>query len=173
MMMANSAKAATTPSTPPIIAPRFEDAAVGMPVGVLDGEAVSWGAAWTDDNAVAPVVSEVVVSALVDKAVGEAGTDVDETVVTSVSVVVAEAIIFAVTSGNRLTLPAVVSDNVSDDVVVVLVASSSSGQTPVVHGSLEQHPRKSPAVQTYHCLPPLQVLASRGKRDSRGSMSMR
>jgi len=55
--MANNAKAATPPSTPPIIAPRFEDAALGMLVGVLDGEAVADS---TGDNAVIPVATEEV-----------------------------------------------------------------------------------------------------------------
>lgn len=35
-----------------------------------------------------------------------------------------------------------------------VVDSSSSGQMPVVQGSLEQHPWKFPAEQTYHCLSP-------------------
>lgn len=37
-------------------------------------------------------------------------------------------------------------------VVTVLLSPSrsSSGQTPVVHGSVEQHPWKFPAVHTYH-----------------------
>lgn len=39
-----------------------------------------------------------------------------------------------------------------------LLLSPSSGHTPVVHGSTEQHPRKSPLVQTYHSLFPLQLI---------------
>lgn len=46
------------------------------------------------------------------------------------------------------------------------VVDSSSGHTPVVHGSLEQHPRKLPASQTYHCLFPVQAVEPRGARDS-------
>jgi len=45
------------------------------------------------------------------------------------------------------------------------VIESSSGHTPVVHGSLEQHPVKGPTLQTYHCLPPVQVW-SRGESES-------
>jgi hypothetical protein len=133
-------------------------------------------AASTDDNAVTPVTLEVDVLALLDEAgetdavideiVDEVVDEVaDETVVASVSVVVVEAAVLTVTSGNRLTLPAFVIDNVSDDRLVVLEASSS-GQIPDVHGSLEQHPRKLPAVQMYHCLLPVQVSESRGKNES-------
>lgn len=43
---------------------------------------------------------------------------------------------------------------------------TSSGQMPVVHGSVEQHPRKSPFEQTYHCLPPKQVLIWRANNSS-------
>jgi len=127
------------------------------------------------DETEAWVISDVVgVSAPVDEAVGEADIVVDETVDASVSVVIAEVVVvLAVTSENRFTVPAVVSDNVSDDLVVGVLEESSSlsGQIPVVHGSLEQHPRKSPTVQTYHCLPPVQVLTSRAKRNSRESIS--
>lgn len=64
-----------------------------------------------------------------------------------------------------------VSDVVEDfevvDVTFEVVELSSSGQTPVVQGSLEQHPRKPPpAVQTYHCLFPVHVLACRGAKTS-------
>lgn len=41
---------------------------------------------------------------------------------------------------------------------LVVVIESSSGQTPSVHGSTEQHPVYGPALQTYHCLPSVQVL---------------
>lgn len=41
---------------------------------------------------------------------------------------------------------------------LVVVVESSSGQTPSVHGSTEQHPVYGPALQTYHCLPSVQVL---------------
>jgi hypothetical protein len=44
---------------------------------------------------------------------------------------------------------------------------------PLVHGSLEQHPRKLPAVQTYHCLLPVQVFAARGNRSFRSSDILR
>lgn len=52
------------------------------------------------------------------------------------------------------------------DVVWEDVVDSSSGHTPVVHGSLEQHPRKLPASQTYHCLFPVQALEPLGARNS-------
>jgi hypothetical protein len=50
--------------------------------------------------------------------------------------------------------------------VDVDVVESSSGHTPVVQGSLEQHPRKFPALQTYHSLVPVQLLETRGKSNS-------
>lgn len=50
-------KTATPPTTPPMIAPLFEDAALGLSDGVLDGDAL---AARTEDNAVTPVGSVVV-----------------------------------------------------------------------------------------------------------------
>lgn len=52
------------------------------------------------------------------------------------------------------------------DVVWEDVVDLSSGHTPVVHGSLEQHPRKLPTSQTYHCLFPVHALEPRGARDS-------
>lgn len=52
-------KTETPPTTPPIIAPRFEDAALGVLDGVLDGDAL---AARTEDNAVTPVGSVVAMS---------------------------------------------------------------------------------------------------------------
>lgn len=70
-----------------------------------------------------------------------------------------------------LTVPGVVevSEDVDVDLAVVavdeVVELPSSGQTPVVQGSLEQHPRKSPAEQTYHCLPLVHVLRVRGDKN--------
>lgn len=193
----NSANAARPPSTPPIIAPRFEDAAFGMLVGVADEETPRWVAARTEDE-VTPVVPEEVDSSVlvegsevedetgaceipetlgvttpVDEAIKEADCVVDgtsETVVASVKVVTEEVVVvLGVTLGNLFTVPAVVSDDSETFVVALVVSlvvsSSLSGHIPVVQGSLEQHPRKSPAVQTYHCVPPVQVLlVSRGKR---------
>lgn len=49
------------------------------------------------------------------------------------------------------------------DVVFVDVESSSSGQIPVVQGSLEQHPRKLPTVQTYQSLFPPHELSCRAR----------
>lgn len=64
---------------------------------------------------------------------------VDKTVVDLDKVDVEEVVlVLGVTLGNKPMTPAVVNESVS------------SGHTPVVHGSLEQHPRKLPAVQTYH-----------------------
>lgn len=40
----------------------------------------------------------------------------------------------------------------------LLLSPLSSGHTPVLHGSTEQHPRKLPLVQTYHCLFPEQLI---------------
>jgi hypothetical protein len=188
--MAHMTKTATPPTTPPMIAPLFEDAALGLSDGVLDGDAL---VARTEDNAVTPVGSVVVdmselvgtceiVSATGDVSSSETGgvsealgvsepadvvvevmeavedASVDK-VVDSDKVDVDEAVVvLGVTLGNKSITPAVVNESVSP---------LSSGQIPVVHGSLEQHPRKSPAVQTYHCLVPVQVLSSRGTRDSR------
>lgn len=85
--------------------------------------------------------------------------------------VVLEAAVASMLVGSVLEAEAVavvdaveVSDEVEDfdvvDATFVVVELSSSGQTPVVQGSLEQHPRKPPpAVQTYHCLFPVHVLA--------------
>lgn len=56
--MASSAKAATPPSTPPMIAPRFGDVVFGRLTGVLDAEGAPWVAARTEDNAVMPVAVE-------------------------------------------------------------------------------------------------------------------
>lgn len=176
---------ATPPTTPPMIAPLFDDAALGLLDGVLDGDAL---APRTEDNAVTPGDSVVVdMSELVEtcetRSVSETG-GVSEAVGVSepadVVVEVTEAVedasvdkvvdsdkvevdepvlVLGVTLGNRAMTPAVVNESVS--------SSPSSGHIPVVHGSLEQHPRKSPAVQTYHCLVPVQVLRSRGTIDSR------
>lgn len=37
-----------------------------------------------------------------------------------------------------------------------------SGHIPVLHGSLEQHPLKSPFEQTYHCVLPEQLIRPAG-----------
>lgn len=42
--------------------------------------------------------------------------------------------------------------------VVAVVVESSSGQTPSVQGSTEQHPVYGPLLQTYHCLLSVQLL---------------
>lgn len=98
----------------------------------------------------------------------------DETVTASVNVVIDEVVVvLGVTLGSLLTAPTVAVDSSRSDKLVaeVGVASSSfSGHTPVEHGSVEQHPRKLPIVQTYHSLPASQALASRGKRAPRGSI---
>ncbi|CAI7565221.1 unnamed protein product [Penicillium palitans] len=120
-----------------MIAPRFEDGALGVldvsePAGVSEviEEAVEDG--------------DAVVDGSVDKMVVEEGGDVvvdgsvDKTVVDSDKVDVEEVVVVLGTLGNKPMTPAVVNESVS------------SGQMPVVHGSLEQHPRKLPAVQTYH-----------------------
>ncbi|KAJ6178584.1 hypothetical protein N7519_009045 [Penicillium mononematosum] len=75
-------------------------------------------------------VMEAVEDASGDKVVDSDKVDIDEAVV-----------VLGVTLGNKRMTPAVVNESVS---------SPSSGQIPVVQGSLEQHPRKLPAVQTYH-----------------------
>lgn len=49
-------------------------------------------------------------------------------------------------------------DVVEVAVAFLVVVESSSGHAPSVHGSIEQHPVYGPAVQTYHCLPSVQVL---------------
>lgn len=128
-----------------MIAPRFEDGTLG----VLD-------------------VSEPAdVSEVIEEVVEEGGdtvvdVSVDKTVIDPDKVDVEEVVVvLGVTLGNKPMNPAVVNESVS--------LSLSSGQMPVVHGSLEQHPRKLPAVQTYHCLVPVQVLESRGMIDSRDS----
>ncbi|KAJ5592770.1 hypothetical protein N7537_009674 [Penicillium hordei] len=136
-------KTAIPPKTPPMIAPRFEDGAVG----VLD---VSKPAD------VSKVIEEVVEEG------GDAVVDgsVDKTVVNPEEVDVEEVVVvLGVTLGSKPMAPAVINESVS--------LSLSFGQMPIVHGSLEQHPRKLPAVQTYHCLVPVQELESRGMIDSR------
>ena len=45
------------------------------------------------------------------------------------------------------------------DIVLLPLLSSASGQIPVVHGSVEQHPMKFPIVHTYHSLLPEHVFA--------------
>lgn len=178
-------KTAIPPTTPPMIAPRFEDAAFGLLNEVLDGDAL---AARIEDNAVAPVGSmAMVVSVLKDtfeavsvtrdvnvsEAVGVSEpADVSEVIEAAKEAVMAvevgsvdtdkvdveeTVVVLGDRLGNKPMTPAVVNDSVS--------SSSSSGQMPEVHGLLEQHPRKLPAVQTYHCAVPEQVLRSRGTRD--------
>ena len=170
---------ATPPTTPPIIAPLFEDAASGLLEGALDGDAL---AARTEDNAVTPVGSVVVdmselvttceiirvsETGVVSEAVGVSEpADVVEVMVgiedasvdkvdDSDKVDVDEAVVvLGVTLGSKAIVPTLVNESVS--------STPSSGQIPVVHGSLEQHPRKLPAVQTYHCFVPVQVVRSRG-----------
>ncbi|EKV21398.1 hypothetical protein PDIP_06970 [Penicillium digitatum Pd1] len=168
-----------------MIAPRFEDAAFGLLNEVLDGDAL---AARIEDNAVAPVGSmAMVVSVLKDtfeavsvtrdvnvsEAVGVSEpADVSEVIEAAKEAVMAvevgsvdtdkvdveeTVVVLGDRLGNKPMTPAVVNDSVS--------SSSSSGQMPEVHGLLEQHPRKLPAVQTYHCAVPEQVLRSRGTRD--------
>ncbi|KUM65632.1 hypothetical protein ACN42_g1435 [Penicillium freii] len=132
-----------------MIAPRFEDGALG----VLD---VSKPAGVSEVIEAVEEGGDAVVDGSVDKTVVDPDkVDVEEVVV-----------VLGVTLGNKPMTPAVVNESV--------LSPLSSGQMPVVHGSLEQHPRKLPAVQTYHCLVPVQVLESRGmidSRDSRGSIS--
>ena len=180
MRMAISAIAARPPRTPPMIAPRLEDDVLGR-LAVVVGEAAPLDVARTTEKVVGLMVSSVEVSLVAEGsevATGVLDRDAEvaavvgssDIVTASVNVVMEEVVIvLGVTSGSRLIAIAVVSFK-SEKVVIVPVASSSSGQTPVVHGSLEQHPRKPPIVQTYHCLPPVQTLASRGKRASRESM---
>ena len=45
----------------------------------------------------------------------------------------------------------------------LLLSPLSSGHTPVLHGSTEQHPRKLPLLQTYHCLFPEQLILANWK----------
>ncbi|KGO64079.1 hypothetical protein PITC_087470 [Penicillium italicum] len=175
-------KTATPPTTPPMIAPRFEDAALGVLDGVLDGVVL---AARTEDNAVTPVgskavdvpvfeeTSEVVIvtgDVTVSETVGVSEpADVIGIIEAAVAVVdgsvdldkvdIEETAVFLGTLGNKPMYPAVLNERVS--------SLPSSGQMPAAHGSLEQHPRKLPAEQTYHCVPPVQVSRSRERRDSR------
>lgn len=154
-----------------MIAPRFEDGALGVldvsePAGVSEviEEAVEEGGDAVVDGSVDKTVVEEggdgVVDRSVDKTLVEEGGDavvdesVDKTVVDSDKVDVEEVVVVLGTLGNKPMTPAVVNESVS------------SGQMPVVHGSIEQHPRKLPAVQTYHRLFPVQVLESRGMIDS-------
>ena len=138
-----------------MIAPRFEDGALGVldvsePAGVSEAieEAVEEG-------------GDAVVDGSVDKTVVDPDkVDVEEVDVEEVDVEevdVEEVVVVLGTLGNKPMTPAVVNESVS------------SGQIPVVQGSLEQHPRKLPAVQTYHSLSPVQSLKSRGMIDSRDS----
>ncbi|OQD69047.1 hypothetical protein PENPOL_c002G04142 [Penicillium polonicum] len=137
-------KTAIPPTTPPMIAPRFEDGALGV-LGVSKPAGVS-----------------VVIEAVEEGGDAVVDGSVDKTVVDPDKVDVEEVVVvLGVTLGNKPMTPAVVNESVS--------SSLSPGQMPVVHGSLEQHPRKLPAVQTYHCLVPVQVLESRGMIDSRDS----
>lgn len=168
---AHITKTAIPPITPPMIAPRFEDGALGVldvsePAGVSEviEEAVEEGGDAVVDGSVDKTVVEEggdgVVDRSVDKTLVEEGGDavvdesVDKTVVDSDKVDVEEVVVVLGTLGNKPMTPAVVNESVS------------SGQMPVVHGSIEQHPRKLPAVQTYHRLFPVQVLESRGMIDS-------
>lgn len=154
-----------------MISPRFEDGALGVldvsePAGVSEviEEAVEEGGDAVVDGSVDKTVVEEggdgVVDRSVDKTLVEEGGDavvdesVDKTVVDSDKVDVEEVVVVLGTLGNKPMTPAVVNESVS------------SGQMPVVHGSIEQHPRKLPAVQTYHRLFPVQVLESRGMIDS-------
>lgn len=202
-------KTATPPTTPPIIAPPFEDPVLLLLDGVLVGEAFAPLPARTEDSAVTPVgsvaidvsenvrtsevagvtrdidvcetggvsknvgVSEPVgASEVLDKDVEEGSdavvdTSVEETVVGSGKVATDVVVVLGVTLGNILMTTAVVTDMSGGSVKIFEEPSSSeSVQMPVVHGSMEQHPRKLPAVQTYHCLFPVQELRARGKRDS-------
>ncbi|OQE09539.1 hypothetical protein PENVUL_c006G10377 [Penicillium vulpinum] len=193
--MAHMTKAATPPTTPPIIAPRFEDA----PPGVLDevlvadalaartepvtpvaadvselvetSEAVSVTRETGDVSEAVDVFEPADISEVIEEAVADGTSAVVELVLDSDKVEIEEVVVLGVTSGgNRPITPTVVNERVEDLVDVVLASSSpSSGQMPVVHGSLEQHPRKLPAVQTYHSLPPVQAVDSRGIRDPRDS----
>lgn len=115
-------KTAIPPTTPPMIAPRFEDGALP----VLDvSEPADVSEAIEED---VEEGGDVVVDGSVDKTVVDLDKmDVEEVV-----------LVLGVTLGNKPMIAAVVNESVS------------SGHTPVVHGSLEQHPRKLPAVQTYH-----------------------
>jgi hypothetical protein len=62
-MIAHMTKAPTPPTTPPIMAPRFDDAALAVSDGLLDGEAIPLLAARTEDSAVAPAVASVTLDA--------------------------------------------------------------------------------------------------------------
>lgn len=178
--IAHIIKAATPPTTPPIIAPRFEDAALGVLDGVLDGKAVTWLAGRTEDNAVAPVVSAAVdVSEMVEVCeLTSRDGDMGATEPAGVTEVVDESVVTAVVDGDRVIPGAIVvllaTAAISDrsDWPDESSESPSSGHMPVVHGSLEQHPRKLPIVQTYHSLPPVQVLMARGKRGFISSVSV-
>ncbi|OQE37176.1 hypothetical protein PENCOP_c010G04353 [Penicillium coprophilum] len=186
--MAHMIKTATPPTPPPTIAPRFEDAALGPLDEVLGGGAVIPVAPIAVDLLELAEAFEVVgftggifepadVSEVTEDAVREGtGVIVDrpvgKMVADSVEVDMEDVVVvLGVTSGNRPMNPAVVNESVDDLVGLVPESSSSpsSGQIPVVHGSLEQHPRKLPAVQTYHCFIPVQVFRSRGTRDPRDS----
>ncbi|KAJ5510632.1 hypothetical protein N7453_002735 [Penicillium expansum] len=135
-----------------MIAPRFEDAALG----VLDEPWMCQNLKKPGDVNVSGTggVSEPADIAEVIEAVEEAADAVVDGSVDPDEVDVEEMVVVLV--GNTPMTPAVVNESVS--------SSPSSGQTPVVHGSVEQHPRKLPAEQTYHCAVPVQVLRSRGTR---------
>lgn len=160
---AHMTKTAIPPITPPMIAPRFEDGALGVldvsePVDV--SEAIEEAAKEGEDAVVDRSIDRTVVDpdgdgdAVVDGSVDKTVVDPDKVDVEEVMV---EVVVVLGTLGNKPMTPAVVNESVS------------SGHMPVVHGSLEQQPRKLPAVQTYHSLLPVQSLESRGMIDSRGS----
>ncbi|KAJ5306420.1 hypothetical protein PENANT_c017G06407 [Penicillium antarcticum] len=188
--MAQIIRAATPPTTPPIRAPRL--GAAPELLDSDDGDAVlAWLPPRTEDNAVTWVASNVVdvvavavvvgvseavcvsevvvVSKLVDEVDNETvnGLCDDNEIDESVDEVVDKDVLLDERSG--IPILAVIAVKPATDVASgteVLKASSPllSGQTPLVHGSLEQHPRKLPAVQTYHCLLPVQLTAARGNR---------
>lgn len=69
-------------------------------------------------------------------------------------VVVVEVVDAALCSGFAVVVNAFeLLDSVSLPLSLLL-----SGHIPVWHGSLEQHPLKSPLEQTYHCLLPVQLI---------------
>lgn len=79
-----------------------------------------------------------------------------------------DAVVSVVAAGDDVVVVACDGDDSGTLVVVSpspspLLSPLSSGHTPVVHGSTEQHPRKLPLVQTYHCVFPEQLILTNWK----------
>lgn len=107
-----------------------------MSVTVEDSVVGSDAGAWDVSGclgACTPVDEAVKVDSVVNDA-SDIGT-------ASVNLVTDEVSVFNVELGKLLAAPDVASDESDDFVEAIETLSSLSGQIPVVHGSLEQHPR--------------------------------